>query len=116
MAMSHLDSFIWKFKQLLHSGMNAKLEIKSEAGKATVNLTAEVEPMPRQSRNGPARQRRRVQRAAERAAAAAEQVVADQQPEQSEEEVGNSTDDVEGPDLGASEPKDEIIDEKVTDE
>ena len=120
MAMSQLDSFIWKFKQLLHSGMNAKLEIKSEAGKAIVNLTAEVETMPRQSRNGPAWQRRRERRAAARAAAAAEQVVADQQPEHSEEEEGrNFTEDVEEPDLGtaqASEPKDEIIDENISDE
>ena len=121
MAMSQLDSFIWKFKQLLHSGMNAKLEIKSEAGKAIVNLTAEVETMPRQSRNGPARQRRRKRRAAARAAAAAEQVVADQHSEHSEEEEEgrNSTDDVEEPDLGAgqaSEPKDEIIDENISDE
>ena len=72
MAMSHLDSFIWKFKQLLHSRMNAKLEIKSEAEKAIVNLTADVEPMPRQSRNGPARQRRREKRAAARVAQAEE--------------------------------------------
>ena len=51
--------------------MNAKLEIKSEAGKAVVTLTAEVDVHPQhrvQSRNGPSRQRRREKRAAEREA------------------------------------------------
>ena len=31
MAMPEIDSFVFKFKKLLHSGMNATLEIKSEA-------------------------------------------------------------------------------------
>ena len=78
MAMPEIDSFIWKFKKLLHSGMNAKLEIKSEAGKAVVTLTAEVDVHPQhrvQSRNGPSRQRRREKRAAEREAAANEEAV-----------------------------------------
>ena len=88
--MSEIDSFIWKFRKLLHSGNNAHLEIRSEAGKATVNLTAEVEiPFKPQfqSRNGPARQRRHERRAAERAAAAAEdagaqtEVAAEDEPE-----------------------------------
>ena len=121
MAMSQLDSFIWKFKQLLHSGMNAQLELKSEAGKAIVKLTAEIENIPKQSRNGPAQQRRRERRAAARAAVAAEQAAAGQQPEHSEaeEEGRRSRDDVEEPDLGAvkaSEPKDEIVNEKLSDE
>ena len=70
MAMSEIDSFFWKFKKLLHSGKNAQLEIKSEAGKAVVKLTAEVDAFPpdhARFRNGPARQRRREKRAANRA-------------------------------------------------
>ena len=76
--MSEIDSFIWKFKKLLHSGKNAHLDIKSETGKAIVKLTAEVDVLPQhqhqhrvQSRNGPSQQRRREKRAAARLAAAA---------------------------------------------
>jgi hypothetical protein len=75
MAMSEIDSFIWKFKNLLRSGKNAHLDIKCEAGKAIVSLTAEVDvdhpqhPHHVQSRNGPSRQRRREKRAALREAA-----------------------------------------------
>ena len=46
MVMSEIDSFFWKFKKLLHSGKNAQLEIKAEAGKALVKLTAEVDVLP----------------------------------------------------------------------
>ena len=73
MAMPEIDSFVWKFKKLLHFGMNATLEMKSEAGKAVLKLTAEVDVLPQphiQSRNPPSRQRRREKRAAEREAAA----------------------------------------------
>ena len=74
MAMPEIDSFIGKFKNLLHLGINAHLEIKSEAGKAIVKLTAEVHVCPKhpaqQSRHGPSRQRRREKQAAEREAAA----------------------------------------------
>ena len=73
LAMSEIDSFIWKFNKLFHSGMDANLEIKSKAGKAVVTLTAEVDvhpPHPHDhvmSWNGPSVQRRR---AAKRGAAA----------------------------------------------
>ena len=73
MAMPEIESFVFKFKKLLHFGMNATLEIKSEAGKAVLKLTAEVNvlaPPTIQSRNGHSRQRRRKRRAAEREAAA----------------------------------------------
>ena len=67
MHVSEIDSFIWKFKQLMLSGMKVHLDIKTEAGKAVVHLTAEVDvhvPPPQQhSRNGPSRQRRRERRA-----------------------------------------------------
>jgi hypothetical protein len=64
MAMSEVDSFFYKFKQLLHCGRKAHLEMKSEAGKAVIHLTAEVDVNEddhhrAQPRNGPARQRRR---------------------------------------------------------
>ena len=73
--MSDIDSFVLKFKQLLHSGKKAHLELKSLAGKAMVHLSVEVDDdqqfQPRaQPRNGPACQRRRERRAAERDAAA----------------------------------------------
>ena len=74
-ALSEIDSFIWKFKQLLYSGRNAHLDIKSELGKAIVHLNAEVdvnvhqEQHRAQPRNGPARQRRREKRAVARDAA-----------------------------------------------
>jgi hypothetical protein len=82
MARTEIDSFIVKFKSLLLSGRNATLEIKSNAGKAEVNLRVELgdvscppaqHPHQRWPRNGPARQRRRVRRAEEREAAKAEE-------------------------------------------
>ena len=102
--------------------MNAQLEIKSEAGKAIVKLTAEIETFPKQFRNGPARQRRRERHASARAATAAEEEVAGKQQEHSEpEERGrNSAYNVEEPNLEAvqdtDEPKDKIINEKISDE
>jgi hypothetical protein len=71
-AMSEIDSFFIKFKQLVYSGKNAHLDVKSEAGKAIVHLTVEVDVQHQhraQPRNGPARQRRREKRAAAREAA-----------------------------------------------
>ena len=75
MARTEIDSFIVKFKSLLLSGRNATLEIKSNAGKAEVNLRVELgdvscppaqHPHHLRPRNGPAKQRRRMRRAAER--------------------------------------------------
>ena len=82
MAMSEIDNFIVKFKNLLIAGRIATLTIKTEAGKAAVNLHVDLGDVllpPDQhqhhhhhgSRNGPARQRRRNRRAAEREAALA---------------------------------------------
>ena len=77
MALSEVDSFFLKFKNLLHSGTNANLTIRSEAGKAFVTLAVEVEHLgisnllPR-SRNGPSRQRRRQRRAEVRETASRE--------------------------------------------
>ena len=81
MARMEIDSFILKFKSLLLSGRNASLVIKSNAGKAEVNLNVELEdvsPHPANQhqhhhgpRNGPSRERRRLRRAAAAAAAQA---------------------------------------------
>jgi hypothetical protein len=77
MAKMEIDSFIAKFKSLLLSGRNATLQIKSQAGKAEVNLCVELgdvshppaqHPHHQWHRNGPSRQRRRLRRAAEREA------------------------------------------------
>ena len=75
MAHSELESFVNKFKALLHSGTNATLSLRSEAGKASISLSVEIEPketsrLNRPARNGPARQRRRECRTLARAAAA----------------------------------------------
>ena len=73
--MAEIDSFILKFKNLLFSGRNATLRIKSYAGKAEVSLSVElgeILPPPDQqhwSRYGPSLQRRRLRRAAAKAIA-----------------------------------------------
>ena len=78
MAMSEIDSFIFKFKHLWKSGRSASLSLKSDAGKAQVTLHVDLDDAqllpvqhPVRSGNGPARQRRRIRRAAEREAAEA---------------------------------------------
>ena len=76
--MSEIDSFYIKFKHLVLSGQHANLNIKTEAGKAFVNLTVEVEIPPHvspsfcdaRSRTSPSRQRRTARRAAARQSAA----------------------------------------------
>ena len=82
MAMTEIDSFIFKFKHLWKSGRSASLSIKSDAGKAQVTLHVDLDDAqllpvqhPVRSRNGPARQRRRTRRAAEREAAKASNTV-----------------------------------------
>ena len=72
MAMSEVDNFVRKFKNLLLAGKHANLTIKSQTGKVLVTLTVEEELLdvvPVKSRNGPSRQRRRARRAAVQAAA-----------------------------------------------
>ena len=73
MAMSEIDSFVFKFKNLLHLEKDATLTMKSETGRAVVTLSVElghVHSAPfdckRKPRNGPSRQRRRERRAAAR--------------------------------------------------
>ena len=81
MAKAEIDSFILKFKNLLLSGRNATLVLKSNAGNAEVSLNVDlgqVPPLPAQhvhqrSRDGPSRQRRRLRRAQARAEAEAEE-------------------------------------------
>ena len=75
----------------------AHLDIRSEAGKAIVSLTAEVDVHPHrvQSRNGPSRQRRSEKRATAREAAVAEEVVQtvveERKDETKNETVGKDT-------------------------
>ena len=52
MAMSEIDSFYFKFKNLLISGKSANLSLRSEAGKASLSLTVEVE-LPRDAQANP---------------------------------------------------------------
>ena len=72
-ALLEIDSFYVKFKNLLLSGRNASLTIKSNDGNAEVNLYVELDSVHlkpaqeyyhyhRGSQNGPARQRRRLRR------------------------------------------------------
>ena len=67
MAHLEIDFFVLKFKNLLLAGVNANLTINSQAGKAILTLTAEVDVPPLHPRHvGAARLRRRERRAAER--------------------------------------------------
>ena len=70
MAMSEMDSFIFKFKNLLSTGKSATLTLRADAGKATITLAVEVKVEVSQNvnqtklaRNSPSRQRRREKRA-----------------------------------------------------
>ena len=74
---AEIDSFILKFKNLLISGKNATIVIKSNNYDAELSLNVALEKdcpphvgqyVPNKSRDGPSRQRRRERRAAEQAA------------------------------------------------
>ena len=75
MAISELDSFIMKFKNLWQAGRNANLTIKTIDGKVEANLSVELGDPPVLSRHfqynksSPSRQRRRDRRASARATA-----------------------------------------------
>ena len=80
MVHLELDSFYVKFKNLLRAEKDATLTLKSEAGRAFVTLSvdlghvlSEQDLLPRGSRNGPARVRRREKRAAAREKLATEE-------------------------------------------
>ena len=79
MANIEIDSFVRKFKTLCQLGRSANLTLSSNAGKASLHLrvdlgvlSQESPPPPKQTRNGPARLRRREKRAAARKANAEE--------------------------------------------
>ena len=68
MTMSEIDSFFFKYKNLLIAGKSANLTLRAEAGKATITLAVEVEDLQHvhpnnRPRDGPSRQRRREKRA-----------------------------------------------------
>ena len=98
MAKAEIDSFILKFKNLLLSGRNATLVLKSNAGNAEVSLNVDLgqfTPPPTQhvqhrSRDGPSRQRRRLRRAQARATEAEE--VSDAQVETAAQAEDSETD------------------------
>ena len=101
MAKLEIDSFILKFKNLLLSGRNATLVLKSNAGNADVSLNVDlgqVPPQPtqhvhHQSRDGPSRQRRRLRRAQARATEAEEVTeVSDAQVETAAQAEDSETD------------------------
>ena len=122
MTVSELDTFYFKFKNLLLAGKNATLTLKSEAGRSHVNLDVDlghllaraVPQQPHQVRNGPARMRRRERRAEARLNAGAAEAT------KSAEEVAKCTEIIEKINEDeqhsiAEEATDEVI-EKVTDE
>ena len=63
-ATAEIDSFYFKFKYLLLCGQDANLNIEAEDGKASVQLSVEVDVSANlSSRNSPPRHRRRERRA-----------------------------------------------------
>ena len=98
MAKAEIDSFILKFKNLLLSGRNATLVLKSNAGNAEVSLNVDLgqvppppaQPVHHRSRDGPSRQRRRLRRAQARATEAEE--VSDAQVETAAQAEDSETD------------------------
>jgi hypothetical protein len=81
MVVSDLDSFYFKFKNLLHAEKDAILTVKSEAGRVHVSLSADQghvlsahPPRHHYPRSGPSQQRRRARRAEARAESAGKAV------------------------------------------
>ena len=122
MAVSEIDTFYFKFKNLCVAGINATLTLHSEEGRAQVTLNADLGHLrpgvgPKQQphgRNGPSRVRRRARRAAARQSAdaveASTEVVEKCAATQTSEEVVNCEQQVVG------EVKDTKVTEEVTDE
>ena len=120
MAVSEIDTFYFKFKNLCVTGINATLTLHSEEGRAQVTLNADLGPKQQpHGRNGPARVRRRERRAAARQSAeaveASTEVVEKCAATQTSEEVVNCEQQVVGEDTTA-EVKDIKVTEEVTDE
>ena len=126
MAQSELESVVNKFKALLNAGKNAHLSLKSEAGKAFVSLSVEIEQneasrLYRPARNGPARQRRRERRELARAQAtvAAEDAAAGVTLEDTEMEASEAANPTNAEEASAKvaaafvEPRDEIENEII---
>lgn len=94
MTASELDSFYFKFKNLVFAEKNATLTLNSEGGRTRATLSVDlghllseaVPQQPHHSRNGPARRRRRERRAAARRQAEAVEA------SESAEQVAESSD------------------------
>ena len=80
MNVTELNTFVFKFKHLWKSGLDAHLDLECHAGQAWVGIRVRlghepephhhhhphIPPQPRRTRDGPSRQRRRARRAAAR--------------------------------------------------
>ena len=96
-----LDTFYFKFKNLILAEKNATLTLNSEAGRTRVTLSVDlghlhseaVPQQPHHGRNGPARKRRRERRAAARCQA--EAVEASKSAEKAETSSANVLDNTE---------------------
>ena len=95
MTVSEIDTFYFKFRNLLLAEKNATLSLKSEDGRAQVTLSVDLghllpgavpQQQPYRGRNGPARVRRRERRAEARRNAEAEEA-----SDETTEEVKKST-------------------------
>ena len=128
MAVSEIDTFYFKFKNLCVAGINATLTLHSEEGRAQVTLNADLGHLgpvvsPSQhphGRNGPARVRRRERRAAARQSeeavkATTEKVEKCTAATQTTEEVLDCEQQVVGDDTAAK-VNDATATEEVTDE
>ena len=127
MSVSELDTFYFKFKNLLLAEKNATLSLKSDAGRAQVTLSVDLghlllEPGPQhvhQVRNSPSRQRRRERRAAARRQAEAEKALEQETAEEAANPatVAVAAEEVDEDELNKLEKSTvpEVI-EKVTDE
>ena len=91
MNATELDSFVFKFKNLWESGVDAHLDLECHAGQAWVGFRVwlghapgphqpNIPPKPRRARDGPSRQYRRARRAAAREEHAEEAVKLNETP------------------------------------
>ena len=101
MTVSDLDTFYFKFKNLILAEKDATLTLISEAGRTKVNLSVDlghlnpeaVPQQPHHGRNSPARKRRRERRVAARCQA--EAVEASKSAEKAEASSANALDETE---------------------
>ena len=98
MNVTELDTFVFKFKHLWKSGLDAHLDLECHAGQAWVGIRVRlghepgphhhphIPPQPRRTRDGPSRQRRRARRAAARQEHAEEAIEENEETNENEAE------------------------------